>query len=391
MADQELMSYSFNNGVIPCLSTVYDFKTVLNMLGLSWYTPSINSDDHMICWIRDYRYGREIGTIKKLKEVLSDVLHYQVRISFFCRNKLKYMQDLQTANIPTVSNLQDIKDNMDIYNESSIYTLYFINSDDLIPGGDDESPIPAIARSGINSVAGGIEKMFRELTDAYKGYYLRCSDTSSSDNEETVRPRRLSMEDRTVGEEEPNSDTVVSDAEESEDEPIARTLNNKFLLTNPYNIGFGMIKAKQLAAEIFAEHQDESVPIDKWLAKSGNGEVLTVPGKGILLYHTREHECSLAGNGPIAHHPNRSVSTTTHIWLCGVKKEYRRQGVMRTLIKMMLNDKKCCDVISVHLNRNKFPDMYAVIHGLGFHLQGPVIGKNLERFVIPAAQLRARI
>ena len=134
---------------------------------------------------------------------------------------------------------------------------------------------------------------------------------------------------------------------------------------------------KQLSLEIFSEYQDKPVPIARWVVKTenSNGEMLFVPDRGLLLYYTRNHD-------------NHNF---THIWLCGVKKECRRQGVLRTMLRSMLSDPNCQEIISVHLNRKKFPEMIKILGHYGFARVGDVPTKHLERFEIGAKKLKKRL
>jgi hypothetical protein len=138
-----------------------------------------------------------------------------------------------------------------------------------------------------------------------------------------------------------------------------------------------MENIQQLSSEIFSEYQNEPVPIARWVVKTENtgGKILIVPDRGLLLYYERAHR-------------ERSY---THIWLCGVKKECRRLNVLRTMLRTMLNDPKCKETISVHLNRKKFPEMIAALEHLGFVWIEDIAKKNLERFEIDTDTLRKRI
>lgn len=138
-----------------------------------------------------------------------------------------------------------------------------------------------------------------------------------------------------------------------------------------------MEQLKRLSSEIFSEYQDRPVPIEHWIVKTENSSSRQIfsPDRGLLLYYNRVHnDCEY-----------------THIWLCGVKRECRRQGVLRTMLRSMLNDPKCCKTISVHLNRKKFPEMTKVLSYYGFEWVEDIPKKNLERFEISADELRKKI
>lgn len=138
-----------------------------------------------------------------------------------------------------------------------------------------------------------------------------------------------------------------------------------------------MDQLKRLSSEIFSEYQDKPVPIEHWIIKTENSASRQIfsPDRGLLLYYNRKHgDCEY-----------------THIWLCGVKKECRRQGVLRTMLRSMLNDPKCCEIISVHLNRKKFPEMTKVLSYYGFEWVEDIPHKNLERFQISTNELKKKI
>ena len=145
-----------------------------------------------------------------------------------------------------------------------------------------------------------------------------------------------------------------------------------FILDN-----ISMYKVKALSQSIFSSYQQEPVPIDRWLKKTGNGRALFVENRGVLMY--------------------RCGDLTTHIWLCGVVQSCRRRGVMRAMLRSMLSDKECLDVISAHVNRAKFPEMVRFMESLGFQCIGPIplsangTRKNLERFEISTSNLRSKL
>jgi ribosomal protein S18 acetylase RimI-like enzyme len=138
---------------------------------------------------------------------------------------------------------------------------------------------------------------------------------------------------------------------------------------------------KQLTSDIFSEYQDKPVPIARWVVKTENsgGQIVLVPDRGLLLYYTRMHTRKCEEHA------------YTHIWLCGVKRECRRQGVLRSMLRSILNDPNCQETISVHLNRKKFPEMIAVLEKLGFKWVEDIARKNLERFEIDADLLKKRL
>ena len=142
-----------------------------------------------------------------------------------------------------------------------------------------------------------------------------------------------------------------------------------------------MEQLKRLSSEIFSEFQDKPVPIEHWIVKTENSSSRQIfsPDRGLLLYYNRTHA------------RNNEPREYTHIWLCGVKKECRRQGVLRTMLRSMLNDPKCCETISVHLNRKKFPEMTKVLSYYGFEWVEDIPKKNLERFEINTNELRKKI
>ena len=131
---------------------------------------------------------------------------------------------------------------------------------------------------------------------------------------------------------------------------------------------------KELTEEIFAPYQEDPVPIDQWLQKSG--QILFSPGRGVLMFHDRTM-------------PFQNGKKSTHIWLCGVVSEFRNIGVARVLMRSMLS-RKCQSVISAHVNRKKFPEMVACLEHLGFKSESP-LSKNLERFEIDTDVLRKRL
>jgi hypothetical protein len=143
-----------------------------------------------------------------------------------------------------------------------------------------------------------------------------------------------------------------------------------------------MEQLKRLSSDIFSEFQDKTVPIEHWIVKTENlaSRQVFSPYRGLLLYYNRTHT-----------HKNDEPREYTHIWLCGVKRECRQQGVLRTMLRSMLNDPKCCETISVHLNRKKFPEMTKVLSYYGFEWVEDIPKKNLERFEIKADKLKKKI
>ncbi len=138
-----------------------------------------------------------------------------------------------------------------------------------------------------------------------------------------------------------------------------------------------MEQLQRLSTEIFNEYQDRPVPIEHWIIKTENSASRQIfsPDRGLLLYYNRIH----------------NSCDYTHIWLCGVKRECRRQGVLRTMLRSMLNDPNCCETISVHLNRKKFPEMTKVLSYYGFEWVEDIPKKNLERFEINTEELRKKL
>ena len=94
-----------------------------------------------------------------------------------------------------------------------------------------------------------------------------------------------------------------------------------------------MDNLEHLTSEIFSKYQKKPVPVALWVEKTENidGQILFVPDRGLLLYYSRTH----------SHNGQLEKRNYTHIWLCGVKKECRRQGVLRTMLRTMLKDPKC--------------------------------------------------
>lgn len=129
-----------------------------------------------------------------------------------------------------------------------------------------------------------------------------------------------------------------------------------------------------LTNSIFSKYQAEPVPVDQWMNKAENAKCIIVPDRGVLFYQDRELP---------AYRPARK---STHIWLCGVVENDRRNGVARAMFRSMLAN-GCHDVISTHVNRKKFPEMIAFLNKLGFEPCGSVGDKNLERFEILAVDL----
>jgi len=141
-----------------------------------------------------------------------------------------------------------------------------------------------------------------------------------------------------------------------------------------------MDMVKQLTKDIFAQYQEDPVPIDLWLKKK-SGHIIIVPKCGVLMYHDR-----IKPSNRLYELDKQS----THIWLCGVTKDNRRRGVAKAMLRSMLAvGNKCQDSISAHINRKKFPEMVMCLEHLGFKSVGlydPT--KNLERFEISTLLLR---
>jgi hypothetical protein len=147
---------------------------------------------------------------------------------------------------------------------------------------------------------------------------------------------------------------------------------------------------KQLTNEIFAEYQEDPVPMDLWLKKK-SGHVIFVPNRGVLMYHDR-----IKPSNRLYELDKKS----THIWLCGVVEESRREGIAKAMLRSMLsvsNPIKCQDTISAHINRKKFPEMVACLEHLGFKTVEPVGAKSfsekrtLERFEVSTITLRQAV
>lgn len=136
-----------------------------------------------------------------------------------------------------------------------------------------------------------------------------------------------------------------------------------------------MITISNLTNTIFSKYQEDPVPIDQWMHKVENAQYIIVPNRGVLFYQDRELPTQ------------RCNEKSTHIWLCGVIENERRNGIARTMFRSMLAN-GCHDIISAHVNRKKFPEMIAFLEKLGFKSCGPVGDKNLERFEIMTVDLK---
>jgi len=169
-----------------------------------------------------------------------------------------------------------------------------------------------------------------------------------------------------------------------------------------------MDAVKQLTKAIFSQYQDDPVPIDTWIRKVDDAQIIIALNRGVLLYHERliepQHLTFLGvfpgflktktlteTKNPCASAQNKSI----HIWLCGVLPEYRKIGVATSMLRRMLYDiknrGKNHPIISTHINRKKFPEMVACLEHLGFKSVGFVEGKSLERYEIETDELIRKI
>jgi len=145
-----------------------------------------------------------------------------------------------------------------------------------------------------------------------------------------------------------------------------------------------MDKVKQLTQKIFAQYQEEPVPVDFWLRKK-SGNIIFVPERGVLMYHDR-----IMPSNRLYELDKKS----THIWLCGVIEEHRRSGVTKAMLRSMLSvsGPKCQNIISTHINRKKFPEMVKCLEHLGFNKVAFEPGRSsLERFEIQTISLQKAV
>lgn len=152
-----------------------------------------------------------------------------------------------------------------------------------------------------------------------------------------------------------------------------------------------MDAVKQLTKAIFSQYQDDPVPIDAWLKKVDDAQIVIALNRGVLLYHERLIEPQHLTFPKCESAQKKSI----HIWLCGVLPEYRKIGVATCMLRRMLYDiknrGKNYPIISTHINRKKFPEMVTCIEYLGFKSVGFVEGKSLERYEIETDELIRKI
>jgi len=165
-----------------------------------------------------------------------------------------------------------------------------------------------------------------------------------------------------------------------------------------------MDTVKQLTKAIFSQYQEDPVPIDTWIRKVDDAQIVIALNRGVLLYHERliepqhltfprvfqgflETKTPLETKNPSESAQKKSI----HIWLCGVLPEYQKMGVATSMLRRMLYDiknrGKNYPIISTHINKKKFPEMVLCLEHLGFKLVGFVEGKSLERYEIETNEL----
>lgn len=156
-----------------------------------------------------------------------------------------------------------------------------------------------------------------------------------------------------------------------------------------------MDTVKQITKAIFSQYQEDPVPIDTWIRKVDDAQIVIALNRGVLLYHERLIEPQhltfprvfLETKNPSESAQKKSI----HIWLCGVLPEYRKMGVATSMLRRMLYDiknrGKNYPIISTHINRKKFPEMVICLEHLGFKSVGFVEGKSLERYEIETDEL----
>lgn len=148
-----------------------------------------------------------------------------------------------------------------------------------------------------------------------------------------------------------------------------------------------MDTVKQLTKAIFSQYQDDPVPIDTWMKKVDDAQIIIALNRGVLLYHERPIEPQHLTFPQCESAQKKSI----HIWLCGVLPEYRKMGVATSMLRRMLYDiknrGKNYPIISTHINRKKFPEMVICLEHLGFKSVGFVEGKSLERYEIETDEL----
>jgi hypothetical protein len=153
--EPKLLTCTFDNGVRPCIATVYNFYPTLVLLGLVQISEIPIT--HTICWIRDYGTNKIIGTLKELREKIEQNVS-DLRISFFSHepvNGLKKVRKLTRRNkFPIVSFDGTAPPNI------QVYTIWW----------HDEKP--RIIKSGINENPASVMNLFKRVRSGYIKYYM---------------------------------------------------------------------------------------------------------------------------------------------------------------------------------------------------------------------------